>query len=140
MEPNVIWVDKMTDWSTAAKKILELAKGRKKFVLQGEIGAGKTTIIQVFCALLGVEGAVTSPTFSIVNPYLTSSGETINHLDLYRLKNQQEAIDIGIEDILYDDSYCFIEWPEVIEDLLPEDLVVIKITVEPNSKRKILFL
>ncbi|MEO0341150.1 MAG: tRNA (adenosine(37)-N6)-threonylcarbamoyltransferase complex ATPase subunit type 1 TsaE [Bacteroidota bacterium] len=140
MEPKVIWVDKITDWPMVAQSILKHSEGRKKFVLQGEIGAGKTTLVQVFCHLLGIENSVTSPTFSIVNPYTTSSGTTVNHLDLYRLKNQQEALDIGIEDILYDESYCFIEWPEVIEDILPEDLVVIKITVEPNSKRKILFL
>ncbi len=140
MEPKEFWVDKMPEWTSAAELILAYAKGRKKFVLQGEIGAGKTTLVQVFCNLLGVESAVTSPTFSIINPYLSTTGESINHLDLYRLKSEQEALDIGIEDILYDESYCFIEWPEIIEALLPEDLVVIKITVEPNSKRKILFL
>ncbi len=112
---------------------------------KGEIGAGKTTLVQAFCAELGVKELVTSPTFSLINEYTYHSAveETVQrvyHLDLYRLKSMEEALDLGIEDLLVNDAYCFIEWPELIQPLLTNDLVVIKILVEQDSSRKILFL
>ncbi len=111
----------------------------------GEIGAGKTTLIQRFCNYFEVEERVTSPTFSLVNEYTfknkaDQSKHLIHHLDLYRLKNINEAIDIGIEDYLYDNFYCLIEWPEVIEPLLPDHVMKIKIQLLDNSSRKIIFL
>jgi len=119
-------------------------RGRKKMIFIGEIGAGKTTFIKALCAQLGVEEKVTSPTFSLVNQYSYFDKEgheqLIYHLDLYRLKNREEALDIGIEDILYEDAYCFIEWPELIEDLLPDNIVKISIEIVDDSTRKILFL
>ncbi|HMN88942.1 MAG TPA: tRNA (adenosine(37)-N6)-threonylcarbamoyltransferase complex ATPase subunit type 1 TsaE [Saprospiraceae bacterium] len=128
-----------------AAQLLGWAGTRRKMAFYGEIGAGKTTFIQAICAQLGVCEAVVSPTFALAHEYtfLNAVGQEqhLYHLDLYRLQQQQEALDIGIEDMLYDDEvYCFIEWPELIETLLPEDTVRIKIEVLNNSERKIVFL
>ncbi len=109
-------------------------------LLTGDLGAGKTTLIQTICKQLNVIDEVNSPTFSIINEYKTETNESIFHLDLYRLKDENEALDIGIEDYLYDDNYTFIEWPEIIESLLPDNLMRIHIENIDNSTRKILFL
>ena len=135
-----ISVYSLSDLDQAAAQLLAFAGERRKFAFYGEIGAGKTTFIQAICRRLGVREAVVSPTFALVNEYRTDDDELIYHLDLYRLKNVQEALDIGIEDRLYDENYCFIEWPELVEDLLPEDTVRIKLSIVENSTRKILFL
>lgn len=127
------------EMAQVAARLLELAGPRRKFAFYGEIGAGKTTLIQFLCQCLEVEDYVTSPTFALVNVYRAPAGP-VYHLDLYRLKNAEEALDIGIEDYLYDDAYCFVEWPEIIESLLPEDVLRIKITFLTESSRKILFL
>jgi len=122
----------------------KLVEGRRKFVLYGDIGAGKTTFVQAFCQKLGVEDAVTSPTFALVNAYsFAQNGKqegSIYHLDLYRLETVEEALDIGIEDYLYDENYCLVEWPQLIEDLLPEDVVRIKLEILEHSKRKLVLL
>lgn len=131
---------KLNQLSEAAENIFNIANGGKKMVFIGEIGAGKTTLIQELCRQLGVEGTVTSPTFSLVNEYATKDGECIYHLDLYRLKDEQEALDIGIEDYLYSGHYCFIEWPEIIENQLTEDVIRIKLSVIDDSTRKMIFL
>lgn len=122
-----------------AAQLLEAAGDRRKFAFYGEIGAGKTTLIQTLCRLLEVADYVTSPTFALVNVYESPEGP-VYHLDLYRLKNVEEALDIGIEEYLADDAYCFIEWPELVDALLPEDVIRIKITFLAESSRKILFL
>ncbi|MEZ4954167.1 MAG: tRNA (adenosine(37)-N6)-threonylcarbamoyltransferase complex ATPase subunit type 1 TsaE [Saprospiraceae bacterium] len=128
----------------AAKEILHYAANRKVFTLTGDLGAGKTTLTQAVCKALGVRENVTSPTFSLVNEYsyLDKNGQEqlFRHLDLYRLKSLDEALDIGIEDYLEDGQYCFIEWPEIIEPLLPNDVVKINITILNDSSRKILIL
>ncbi|MEM6378187.1 MAG: tRNA (adenosine(37)-N6)-threonylcarbamoyltransferase complex ATPase subunit type 1 TsaE [Bacteroidota bacterium] len=145
MAPNELSIHSLREWPEVVKTLLTFAEGRKKFVLQGEIGAGKTTLVQAFCKALGVNDPVTSPTFSLINEYTYGSAsdnvyKKVYHLDLYRLKSLEEAIDLGIEDLLSNEAYCFIEWPELIQSLLSEDLVVIKIVVEQDSSRKILFL
>ena len=108
----------------------------------GEIGAGKTTFIQVICRQLGVDEAeVVSPTFALINAYdVAGSSRQIYHMDLYRLESLDEALQIGIEDYLYGGDYCLIEWPELIEALLPDDTVRIKLEILGDSSRKILFL
>jgi len=122
----------------------ELVKGRRKFALYGDIGAGKTTFVQAFCQRLGVQDAVTSPTFALVNAYrLPQSDEQeafVYHLDLYRLETVEETLDIGIEDYLYDENYCLVEWPQLIEGLLPADVVRIKLEILEHSKRKLVLL
>ena len=139
-----IVVSTENELEAAVGRVLRFANGRKKFTLTGDLGAGKTTFTQYFCKKLGVEDAVTSPTFSLVNEYIYIGAENrerqFHHLDLYRLENIDEALQIGIEDYLYDDEYCFIEWPEVIAPLLPEDTVHIKISIMPDLRRKILLL
>ena len=124
-------------------RLLDFAGSRKKMLFFGEIGAGKTTFIQAFCRHFGVKDYVTSPTFSLVNEYTyeeNNQEKIIHHLDLYRLKNVEEAIDIGIEEYLEDPWFCLIEWPELIEDLWPEEYVKINIEILEDSRRKILFL
>jgi len=123
--------------------LLEFAGKRKKLVFTGEIGAGKTTFIQAICRYLGVEGRITSPTFSLINEYVyVEEGleKNIYHMDLYRLKTLEEALDIGIEEYLEGPSFCLIEWPGLIEDLWSEVPVKINIEILEDSKRKILFL
>jgi tRNA threonylcarbamoyladenosine biosynthesis protein TsaE len=125
--------------SNVVKALLEFAEGEKKFLLQAEMGAGKTTFTKAFAAQLGVTDHTGSPTFSLVNEYYyldeDQKRHTMRHLDLYRLRNLQEAMDIGIEDFLYDECYTFIEWPEIIEPILPETFVVIRIEVLENMER-----
>ncbi len=132
------------DIDGAAGRILDHAGFRKTFALTGDLGAGKTTLTQAIARQLGVSENVTSPTFSIVNGYTyldkSGKGQLFHHLDLYRLKTIEEALNIGIEDILYDGHYCFIEWPEIIEPLFPEDVVKINISILKDSSRKILIL
>jgi tRNA threonylcarbamoyladenosine biosynthesis protein TsaE len=122
----------------------QLVEGRRKFVLYGDIGAGKTTFVQAFCQELGVKDAVTSPTFALVNAYSFAQNAEqeafVYHLDLYRLETVEEALDIGIEDYLYDENYCLVEWPQLIEGLLPEDVVRIKLEILEHSKRKLVLL
>lgn len=138
-------VNSPSELDAAVEALLAFAAGRRIFTFTGEIGAGKTTFIQAICRRFGVEDAVTSPTFALVNEYRyapSAPEETgiMYHLDLYRMEDMEEALDIGIEDILGSGAYCLIEWPELIEPLLPEDTVRIKMEIVKNSVRKILFL
>lgn len=109
---------------------------QKILLFYGEMGAGKTTFIKAFCAALNVEDTVSSPTFSIVNEYRYPDGN-IYHFDFYRLKNQTEALDLGVEEYLYSGAYCLIEWPEKIPDLLPETYLKINIEVQSNQQREL---
>lgn len=128
----------------AVAELLSFAGDRKVMLFSGEIGAGKTTFIQAICRHFGVQEQVTSPTFALINeyPYVDSKGQEafIYHMDLYRLKHIDEALNIGLEDYLYTGDYCFIEWPAIIEDILPDEVVRINITIEANSSRKLVFL
>jgi tRNA threonylcarbamoyladenosine biosynthesis protein TsaE len=140
-----IIVNSTTELPKAAEQLLDYAQGRKKFILSGELGAGKTTFVQAFCANLGVSEPVSSPTFSLINEYAytdptTGMPASVYHMDLYRLNDLEEALHIGIEDYLDGDAYCLIEWPEIIEPILPEDCLRIKLEIISDSSRKILFL
>jgi tRNA threonylcarbamoyladenosine biosynthesis protein TsaE len=115
-----------------------LQKNTHKVILfQGEMGAGKTTFIKALCKALGVHDAISSPTFSLVNEYETQEGETLYHFDFYRIKNQEEAFDMGAEDYFYSGDYCFIEWAEKIPDLIPDNHNNIKIIALNEHTRKI---
>ncbi|HEX2900140.1 MAG TPA: tRNA (adenosine(37)-N6)-threonylcarbamoyltransferase complex ATPase subunit type 1 TsaE [Bacteroidia bacterium] len=124
------------DVRLAAAKMLEICGSHRIFAVYGTMGAGKTTLIKALCQLLGSEDVVKSPTFSIVNEYDSPSG-SIFHFDFYRINSLSEVFDIGFEEYLASGSYCFMEWPELIEPLVPEDAVEIKITVTGPEQRKI---
>lgn len=121
---------------SAARAVLQLAGETRVFLFEGNLGAGKTTLIRHLCRELGYMGDVTSPTFSIINMY-PSLQEDICHMDLYRLRNQEEAEETGIMEYLYSGSYCFIEWPDLILPLLDEPYVTVKIETDENESRKI---
>lgn len=126
------------DLSAVAKTLLDKAKEKTVWCFYGEMGAGKTTLIKEICIQLGVLDAMSSPTFSIVNEYLDDMGESIYHFDFYRLKEESEALDIGIEDYFYSESYCFIEWPEKIPSLIPEGHLKININLVDEKTRSII--
>jgi len=113
----------LTELPNVAKQLIELFEKSKVVLFYGHMGAGKTTFINVLCKELGILDESSSPTFSIVNEYLTEAGETIYHFDFYRLKSEIEAYDLGYEDYLYSGYLCLIEWPEKIASLLPEDVI-----------------
>jgi tRNA threonylcarbamoyladenosine biosynthesis protein TsaE len=119
----------------AAKKFLKLYGENKIFAFYGTMGAGKTTIIKAICEALGAVDIISSPTFTLVNEYRTNNGETIYHIDFYRIKNLEEVFDFGVEEYLTGDSYCFMEWPELVEDILPPGTVCVKITVNDDEQR-----
>ena len=119
-----------TDLLPAAQQLLAAYPGRKVFAFYGPLGAGKTTFIKVLCRLLGATDIVQSPSFAIINEYKIPTGESLFHFDFYRIKNLEEIFDIGYEDYLYSGAYCFIEWPEQMEELLPEEVVRVRISGE----------
>lgn len=121
--------------AAAAKKFVKNFGDNKIFAFYGSMGAGKTTIIKAICEVLGAEDIVSSPTFTLVNEYRTYKGETLYHIDFYRIKKQEEVFDFGIEEYLSGDSYCFMEWPELIEEILPPSTVNVRITVDENEQR-----
>ncbi len=123
-------VEKSGDLTTIVESLLNYHDNSKIITLFGDLGSGKTTFVQYFCKQLGVSDDVTSPTFSLINEYSTQTGKKIFHMDLYRLKNEQEAIDIGIEEYLLSGSYCLIEWPEKILNLLQGEYVEVHIQAE----------
>jgi tRNA threonylcarbamoyladenosine biosynthesis protein TsaE len=122
----------------AARELLKLCGNKKIFAFYGAMGAGKTTIIKAICEVLGAVDIVSSPTFTLVNEYKTSRGETLYHIDFYRIKKQEEVFDFGVEEYLTGDSYCFMEWPELVEDILPDDRVNVKITVANDERRTLI--
>lgn len=122
-----------------ATDILDKCGSARVFAFDGKMGAGKTTFIKHLCEAMGTEDVVNSPTFAIVNVYEVASGEEVYHFDCYRIKDIREAMDFGAEEYLYSGNYCFIEWAEMIEPLLPEDTVWVKIEVEDNGERTLSF-
>jgi tRNA threonylcarbamoyladenosine biosynthesis protein TsaE len=127
-------VSSVSELPLAAKKILDFAGANRIFLFYGSMGAGKTTLIRALCEELEIEGSASSPTFSIVNEY-TSPMSTIYHFDFYRIKSETEALDLGYEDYLYSGDYCFIEWPEKIENLLPQRFVELKLLETSENER-----
>ena len=132
----MIIVENPSQLPAAAQKLLSICQGKKHFAFYGEMGAGKTTFIKAICKALGVEGSTASPTFSIINEYPTKTGDKIFHFDFYRIKNETEALDLGYEEYFYSGNYCFIEWPEKIQNLLPQNCVSVKINIK-NQTREI---
>ena len=132
-----IRVQSESDLPMAAEKLLGRFPGSRVFAFYGGMGAGKTTFIKVLCSRLGVTDIVQSPTFALINQYVTNTGDPVFHFDFYRIKKPGEAFDIGYEEYVYSGHYCFIEWPELVEELLPEDAV--KVTISGTAERIIAF-
>lgn len=130
-----IFIKDKSHLPVAAKKLLKQAGEKKIFAFYGSMGSGKTTIIKAICRVLGTTDIVSSPTFTLVNEYKTSNGESIYHIDFYRIKKKEEVFDFGVEEYLSGDSYCFMEWPGLVEEILPKGIVRIRITVDEKEQR-----
>ncbi len=125
----------VADLETISQQLL-VEFGTEKIVLfKGEMGAGKTTLIKHLCKQLGIDDITSSPTFSIVNEYVSNKDQKVYHFDFYRINDEQEVMDMGYEDYFYGGAYCFIEWPEKIPNLIPEKFVVITIKVDEDNNR-----
>lgn len=130
-----IEIKSLSEINNAARKFIEQIGGNTVFALYGAMGAGKTTFIKAVCEELGVEETITSPTFAIVNEYKDGDGDSIYHFDFYRINKLEEAFDFGYEDYFYSGSLCFIEWPELVESILPENSVRIRISETDDGSR-----
>lgn len=129
-------INSLDELDATAVSILSFASHSRVFLFYGDMGAGKTTLIKSLCKALGVADNISSPTFAIVNEY-RAANNTIYHFDFYRLKTETEAMDMGFEEYLYSGSYCFIEWPEKVPELLPENYISVNIQVVANGARYI---
>lgn len=135
-----IKIKSLSEIEEAAKSFVEAMDQSTVFAFYGKMGAGKTTFIKAVCETLGVTDVVNSPTFSIVNEYRSdTTGELIYHFDFYRIKKLEEVYDMGYEDYFYSGAVCFIEWPELIEDLLPGDAVKVMIEEKEDGSRVVTF-
>ena len=134
MEQTQFICKDIQELSFVAKAILEKYPSERIFALRGAMGAGKTTFMQAMAEQLGSISKVSSPTFAIVNEYVCEKGEFIYHFDFYRIKNEKEAIDIGFDEYLYSGNYCFIEWAEKVETLLPQETITVFISVNEDDK------
>ena len=123
----------------AARQFIEAMGDQHVFAFYGHMGAGKTTFIKAVCEEMGVDDVVTSPTFAIVNEYTAAGGTPIYHFDFYRIKKLEEVYDMGYEDYFYGDGLCFIEWPEMMEELLPDGAIKVQITENPDGTRTVIF-
>ena len=136
MEIKITSLEQIHD---AARQFIEAMGDNTVFAFYGKMGAGKTTFIKAVCECLGVEDVINSPTFAIVNEYRSGSGELIYHFDFYRIKKLEEVYDMGYEDYFYSGALCFIEWPELIEELLPADAVKVSIVEAEDGSRTVSF-
>jgi tRNA threonylcarbamoyladenosine biosynthesis protein TsaE len=139
LNKETIYIENLNAINIAAQDFIKKIQNKKVFAFYGEMGAGKTTFIKAICENLGVEDMINSPTFSIINEYLGADRNIIYHMDCYRIEKEGEAMDIGVTDYLYSGNYCFIEWPEKIERLLPDDIVKVKIVEIENGIRVVEF-
>jgi tRNA threonylcarbamoyladenosine biosynthesis protein TsaE len=130
-----IKIENIEDITSAARKFVDEMGENCVFAFYGKMGAGKTTFIKSICETLGVKDVVTSPTFALVNEYADAEGQPVYHFDFYRIKNLREAYDMGCEEYFYSGYPCFIEWPELVEELLPDDTVRVNIEVLENESR-----
>ncbi len=132
-----IKIDSIEQIHEAAQQFIEEMGNNNIFAFYGKMGAGKTTFIKAVCEQLGVTDVINSPTFAIVNEYLDGKGKPIYHFDFYRIKKASEVRDIGFDDYIYSNALCFMEWPELIEDNLPEETVKIRIEEMNDGSRVI---
>jgi len=120
-----------------AKKLITAYPQSKVFAFYGEMGAGKTTLIKALCRVLDVRDVTSSPSFGLINEYLTGQGDSIYHFDFFRIENLEEVFDIGYEEYIYSGDYCFLEWPELIEKILPDDAVRLSMIVKNDGSREL---
>jgi tRNA threonylcarbamoyladenosine biosynthesis protein TsaE len=128
-------ISSLSEINNAAEKFIEAHPADRLFAFYGLMGSGKTTFIKALCDKLHVLDYVTSPTFSLINVYATEQAHEIYHFDFYRIKSLEELFDLGYEEYFYSDNYCFVEWPELIESLLPAQTVKITITETTQGSR-----
>lgn len=119
----------------AAKEFIKGMGDGKVFAFYGKMGAGKTTFIKALCEVLGVKDVITSPTFAIINEYTDGNNNPIYHFDFYRIKKLEEVYDMGYEDYFYSGNLCLLEWPELVEDVLPENVIKVTIEEQPDGSR-----
>jgi tRNA threonylcarbamoyladenosine biosynthesis protein TsaE len=135
-----IRIDSLENIRAAAREFIENMGESRVFAFYGKMGAGKTTFVKAICEELGVEDVITSPTFAIINEYtIDTPHSTIFHFDFYRIKKLEEVYDMGYEDYFYSGALCFIEWPELIEEILPDDAVRVSITEQADGSRLVQF-
>lgn len=127
--------DSLNELPGVARELINYSDEQRVLLFVGDLGAGKTTLIKEICKQLGVQDMASSPTFSIVNEYRDGKGQPVYHFDFYRIKNEQEAVDIGVDEYFYSGNFCFVEWPEKIEGLLPDSLLLIRIESSEGEKR-----
>lgn len=131
-------IDSLKHIHKTAQAFLDATQGLTVFAFYGAMGAGKTSFIKAICEELGVEDVITSPTFAIVNEYALLNGDAVYHFDFYRINKMEEAYDLGYEEYFYSGRYCFIEWPEKIESLLPENCTKVRIEEQEDGSRKVI--
>ena len=137
MSTKKIIINSIQELDQIASEIISFSQF-KKILFFGDMGVGKTTIITSLCKYLKVTDQISSPTFSIINEYLTNDNSKVLHFDMYRLKNKEEVFDLGFEDYIDNDYYCFVEWPEIISEFIPNNYLEIKILIE--NKNRVLLL
>ncbi len=130
-------IDGVDDLNRVVKEFLESTGNNTIYALYGPMGVGKTTFVKAVAGCLGIEDDVNSPTFAIVNEYLTATGDSVFHFDFYRVKNIEEAMDFGYEEYFYSGNRCFIEWPEMVEPLLPENTLICKFSELADGRREL---
>jgi tRNA threonylcarbamoyladenosine biosynthesis protein TsaE len=135
MSEHIITINGLEDYAQAARRFKEFLKEGRIFAFYGKMGSGKTTFIKSLCEELGVTDAINSPTFAIVNEYEDRDGNTIYHFDFYRIKSLAEVYNMGYEEYFYSNAYCFLEWPELVEELLPEEHIRVDIEEDADGKR-----
>jgi tRNA threonylcarbamoyladenosine biosynthesis protein TsaE len=133
-------IQNLADLPNTVRWLKPYLTGHSIVTLSGDLGSGKTTLVKAICNSMGVVDDVSSPTFSMINTYLTAENQEIHHIDLYRLQSLDEALQIGIEDYLQKDSLTFIEWPELIDQLLPDDTLHLSLSHIDKERRKIVIL
>jgi tRNA threonylcarbamoyladenosine biosynthesis protein TsaE len=135
----IIKIKKPEELKEAAERLLKETEGRRIYALFGAMGAGKTTFVKAICEVLGSTDRVVSPTFTIVNEYTTKKNDSLYHFDFYRINKITEVYDIGIDEYFDSGNFCFMEWPELVEEILPPETVRVSINIMPDDSREITF-
>jgi len=133
--PTIFRFKDLADLDAVSMELLKIGKSSPVWLFHGQMGVGKTTLVKSLCKQLGVKALVQSPTFALVNEYLSETKQTIFHFDFYRINYETEALDMGIEEYFYSGNYCFVEWPEKISSLWPAKYMCINLSLEENGGR-----